>query len=151
MALEGFAAEWRHCDLVSNYISRAVSFNHADSFSYSILLSTVVNELLEMAYWHHGSGGPLNLDIWEMPPETVIELIFPVDGESRSYLQETVEIIEKEDPQSLYLAELTRENARPSSIGFYELACNYGAKIGIEDLGEGLVKVTLAVNLNGEW
>ena len=63
LALEGFTAEWRHCDIVSNYISRAASFNRADAFLYSNLLSTVVNELLEVAFWHHDSGEPLNLDI----------------------------------------------------------------------------------------
>jgi hypothetical protein len=151
LALEGFAAEWRHCDIVSNYISRAASFNRADAFAYSNLLSTVVNELLEVAFWRHGPGGPLNLGIWERPPETVIELELPVDGPTKIFLTELVKTIRDGDPQSLYLAELIREQANPSSIGFYELASNYNAKIEIQDQGENLVKLTLAVNLNGEW
>ena len=151
LALEGFTAEWRHCDIVSNYISRAASFNRADAFLYSNLLSTVVNELLEVAFWHHGSGGPLNLDIWDRPPETVIELELPVDATTRTFFKDLVKTIKDGDPQALYLAELASEQADPSSIGFYELASNYNAKIEIQDQGEHIVKLTLAVNLNGEW
>ena len=149
--LDGFKADWRHCDLVSNYIARAASFNRPDSFSYSNLLSTVVNELLEIVFRRHGPGETLRLDILENPPETVVELAFPVDEATRDLLMEIIRMIEEEDPQSLYLAELTREGANPSYIGFYELAANYKAKITIQDHGEGLVKLTMAVNLNGEW
>ena len=149
--LEGFTAEWRHCDVVSNYMARASSFNRADAFSYSNLLSTVVNELLEVVFWHHGPGGTLSLEIWDRPPETVIELSFPVEVATKRFFTELVAAIEDGDPQSLYLDELAREPADPSSMSFYELASNYNAKIGLEDQGKDLVKLTLAVNLNGEW
>ena len=47
LASDGFAADWRHCDLLSNYVSHVVSFDKPDPFVFSNLLSTVINEILE--------------------------------------------------------------------------------------------------------
>jgi hypothetical protein len=110
-----------------------VSFGKADPFAFSNLLSTVINEVLEIVFLQHAEGPPIELGLYQLGAETLIVTDLSVDQKSRAFYLDTARELETRDVQSLYTAEILREGPASRAIGLYELAANYGARIEVAD------------------
>lgn len=144
-----FAADWSHCSLVSNYLSRVVSFTEADPFAFWNLLSTIINEILEAIFWHHAARGQIQLRLVEEGEDTLIVFHIPVDEQSREFYQRTLAAMEGNDVARLYRDEILREGPVSPAIGFFEIAANYGARFDLaDDLDAQELRLAVRVNLS---
>jgi len=141
-----FAADWKHCDQVANYLARLASFDRPDTFLYSNLLSTVLNELLEVAFFHHQPPGTVRCTLLRHGAMDRIELTIPVDEASRGFYKRGVADAQSNRVAELYASSLLGDRPLDRSIGFLELAADYGARISLngEDRDNA---VTLSVDL----
>ncbi|MDB6171983.1 MAG: ubiquinone biosynthesis methyltransferase UbiE [Chthoniobacteraceae bacterium] len=130
----GFAAHWRHCDQMANYLSRAVSLERTDSFFYSNLLSTVLNELFEIVFYQHQSAGQLLCSILRDGPVDRIELNIPVGKTQTEFYQSSVADAQSLRAGELYTRSLLGEAGASGAVGLLELASDYGAKIWVDSL-----------------
>ena len=149
IATDGFAADWDHCDQLSNYVSHVVSFDKPDAFAFSNLLSTVVNEILEVIYKNHGSGDPITLTLYQVGRDTVIVCEVTVNDDARTFYLKAADNLQSGDVESRYRESIMGNEEIPQEIGFFELAADYGAHIDIEDIPEkNRVRLTVRVYLN---
>jgi hypothetical protein len=144
-----FAADWKHCDQIANYLARIASFDRADTFLYSNLLSTVLNELLEVAFFHHQPPGTVRCTLLRQGTMDRIELTIPVDKSSRGFYERGVADAQSARVTELYASSLLGERPLDRSIGFLELAADYGARISLNG-AESANAVTLSVDLRLE-
>jgi hypothetical protein len=127
-----FTKDWRHCDLVANYLSRLASFDRTDTFFYSNLLSTVLNELMEIAFFKHHPAGPLTCKLLRSGPVDRVELLIPVNDASRSFYERAVEEAQSSRAAEAYAQALLGEDRTNPALGLLELASDYGASIRLE-------------------
>lgn len=149
LEIGAFAADWRHCDQVANYVSRAVSFDRVDTFLYANLLSTVLNELLEIVFHQHKVVGTLRCTFFRDGALDRVELRIPVDGLQWEFYRKGAADAQSPDVAELYTRTLLGELSSEHSIGFLELASDYGAKIWLEEL-DGGSELRLVVDLHLE-
>jgi hypothetical protein len=144
-----FAADWKHCDQVANYLARIASFDRPDTFLYSNLLSTVLNELLEVAFFNHQPTGTLKFSLLRNGSTDRIELKIPVNGEIRGFYERGVSDAQSNRVTELYASSLIGDRPLDRSIGFLELAANYGARISLNGTSaEDLVMLSVDVRLD---
>src|SRR5262249_45389246 len=101
-----FTADWKHCDQVANYLARLASFDRPDTFLYSNLLSTVLNELLEVAFFNHQATGTLKCSLLREGTTDRIELKIPVDGAIRGFYEKGVSDAQSTSVSELYASSL---------------------------------------------
>src|SRR3954470_15854564 len=87
---DAFAGDWRHCDLVANYLAQLVAHDRPDSFLYANLLSTVLNELLESVFARRQRAGAVTCTLLREGRGDRIELLIPVDAAARAFYEEAV-------------------------------------------------------------
>jgi hypothetical protein len=144
-----FAADWKHCDQLANYLARIASFDRPDTFLYSNLLSTVLNELLEVAFFNHQPSGTLKCSLLRKGATDRIELNIPVNGEIRGFYERGVSDAQSNRVTELYASSLRGDRPLDRSIGFLELAANYGAQISLNGTGtENLITLSVDVRLD---
>ncbi len=144
-----FAADWKHCDQVANYMARAVSFDRADTFLYSNQLSTVLNELLEIAFYQHRVVGALRCTLFRDGPLDRIEMRIPVDALQSEFYRNATAAAQSPDVAELYTRSLLGEGVPEHLSGFLELAADYGAGIWLEEL-DGGTELRLVADLHFE-
>jgi hypothetical protein len=144
-----FIADWKHCDQVANYLARIASFDRPDTFLYSNLLSTVLNELLEVAFFNHQPTGTLTCSLLREGAADRIELKIPVDGAVRGFYERGVSDAQSTRVTELYASSLLGDRPMDRSIGFLELAANYGARISLNgSAADNLVTLSVDVRLD---
>ena len=139
--MAAFATDWNHCDQVANYLARLASFDRADTFLYSNLLSTVLNELFEIAFVHHQCAGQLGCTLRRAGKIDRIELRIPARVEDRAFLQRIVGEAQADGVGERYRSALLLDQAPDHSVGLLELAADYGARIEFQEIsapGEGV-------------
>jgi hypothetical protein len=142
-------ADWRHCDQVANYLARIASFDRTDTFLYSNLLSTVLNELLEVAFFHHKAAGTMRCTLLRGGVNDRIELTLPVDADSREFYRRGVAEAQSAKVGKLYTRALLAEQPLDRRVGLLELAADYGARISLDDSkGDGELTLQIDVRLD---
>ncbi len=149
VSADSFSMDWAHCDQLSNYLARVVGFDRADTFIFSNLLSTVLNEILEAIFLNHANDGSIVLSLYQSGEDTVIISDIPVDEEANAFYVTTASDIEKGDASEMYRREMIKEKEVSRAIGFYELAADYGARIGVKEQFEsGVLRLCVSVQLD---
>ena len=145
-----FASNWAYCDRVSSYVARMVSHNRADSLRYGNLFSSALNELLETVFRVHGPSGQFSCAVYRMGGCDRIELTLPADGKVRSFYRDTAGRLHVAEAPEHYRAALFAPGAVEPSIGLYELAVDYQARIRIEEPADGSLRLIAELVLEGE-
>src|SRR5215469_9353938 len=73
-----FDSHWANCERVSSYIARAVSHNRPDALLHYNLLSSALNEILELAFRSHAPGASISCSV--LRKETVDRIVLDVPG-----------------------------------------------------------------------
>ncbi len=142
------ATDWRHCDRMANYLARLASFDRTDAFLYSNLLSTVLNELFEIVFWHHEVPGAVNCTLLRSGDTDRIELEIPIDEPDRSFYETAVAQAQLPDAAVNYTRSMFGDATPDRAIGLLELAADYGAGIWLESHPESaVVRLTVEVTL----
>jgi hypothetical protein len=146
--LAAFAADWNHCDQIANYLAQLVSHDRPDTFLYANLLSTVLNELLEVVYARHQPAGAVKCTLRRTGPTDHLEFRIPVDQEARGFYLRSVHAAESPAVAERYTRALLGSDAPDRALGFLELAADYGARFSIEEVaGETEIRLTVQVTL----
>lgn len=144
-----FTANWLQCDRVANYLARTVSSDRADTFLHSNLLSTVLNELFEIAFTQHRAGGKITCALARNGEADHVELTIPVDPAQRTFYRQQVEQLHSGNVSDLYARALLGEAAPGTAVGLLELAADYGATISLDDsLDDAHVRLVVEIQLN---
>jgi hypothetical protein len=146
--MAAFAGDWSHCDQVANYLAQLVSHDRADTFLYSNLLSTVLNELLEAVFARHRPAGNLQCLLGRSGAVDRIELAIPVDDEARGFYERSVAAARETGVAEIYTRSLLGKEPPERSLGILELAADYGARFSIESAaGPGEIRLVVEVSL----
>lgn len=145
---EAFAADWRHCDQVANYLAQLVAHDRPDSFLYANLLSTVLNELLESVFARHHRHGSVQCTLLREGKQDRIELVIPVDAAARAFYEETATAAQAASVAEVYTRTWLGKDAPPDLLGLLELAADYGARLSVEETGSAdEIRLVLLVTL----
>lgn len=128
-----FAADWNHCDQIANYLAQLVSHDRRDSFLYANLLSTVLNELLEVVYAQHAPTGAVKCALAREAQTDRIALTIPVESDARSFYERSVAATQNPAVTESYTRALLGEEPPDRALGFLELAANYGARLTLAE------------------
>ena len=73
-----FDSDWANCERVSSYVARAVSHNRRDPLLHYNLLSSALNEILELAFRAHAPGASISCSV--LRKETIDRIVLDVPG-----------------------------------------------------------------------
>ncbi|CDM62762.1 hypothetical protein LPU83_pLPU83d_1392 (plasmid) [Rhizobium favelukesii] len=124
-----FTADWLHCDQLSNYIARMVSHDRRDPLRHSNLLSSALNELLEMSFRSDAQEGELVCDLYRHEQTERIELSFPCPSQQRRFYFELVDGLNDGEKLANYVRVIADETAPIAQAVLLGLAVNYDADI----------------------
>jgi len=143
-----FAADWRHCDRIANYHAGLASFDRTDSFLYDILFSTVLNELFEILFFQHAPSGRVSCALSRNGGTDRIELDIPSGDREREFYRRSVEVAQRPGVGEVYTRSLLGDESPDHSVGFLELAADYGARIRLEETpGSDFIRLIVEVSL----
>lgn len=145
-----FAADWRHCDQVANYLARSVSLDRADPFLHANLLSTVLNEALEVVFYQHAAGGTFRCAMHRAGAADRIEMLVPAGQAERAFYRDGVAVARAQNVTEIYTRSLLADAAPARSIGLLELAADYGAEISLDENADPeRLRLVIEVSLEG--
>ena len=144
----GLVGAWEHCDQIANYLAQLASHDRTDSFLYANLLSTILNELLEVVFTRHAPRDAVRCTISRAGASDQITLRIPVDEESRAFYQRSVAAAQRDDVGDLYAHSLLDREDPAVALGFLELASDYRARFSLHDSeADTYVDLQLSVEL----
>ena len=140
-----FTTDWSHCDRLSNYVARMVSHDRRDPIRHANLLSSAINELLEMSFRTGAHEGELECELYRCSQLERIKLTFPCPPSQRHDLNEAI-LSMKEGPNLLpYLEVIASDVAPLDQATLLGLVVNYDAAIRVGD--STAERLTLVVDL----
>jgi len=144
-----FGSDWIHCGLMSSHLASLVSHKRADPLYYANLLSSALNELLELAFRVHAGPGTVGCTVLHDGPRDRIVVDIPCDADGRSFYAEAVAATRDEDIARRYLNCLLDEEDFDPRTGLFELAVDYRATLALEDGPPGGVRLVADLLLDG--
>jgi hypothetical protein len=132
MEIADFLSAWPHCDYLSTYVARMVSHNRSDSVLHSTLLSSALNELLELSFRTRGLSGSLVCRVSRHEAMERVELTFPCAREDRQLYEEAAARSKAKEAQDRYLNSLSEDSVPSSDVVLWELAINHDAVLRIK-------------------
>jgi hypothetical protein len=125
-SVNGFARQWSRCHLVANFFSRYVSANEGDPEQHATLISTFVNELLEVVFRNHAEEGEIEVIFRKRGRNVVLQLIIPVDNQHRMFYRMAVKMVNQPDLKSWFRARLEEPaEGEDPMLGILELVAVY--------------------------
>lgn len=135
MNMAAFTADWSHCDQCSNYVARMVSHDRRDPIRHANLLSSALNELLEMSFHSNEDDGEFVYRFYRYREMERIELTFPCSPQKRRFYHEIIQELKGEQALASYLDVIANDAAPADRAILFGLAVNYDADIKARDLG----------------
>ncbi|MEZ2223576.1 ubiquinone biosynthesis methyltransferase UbiE [Rhizobium sp. RCC_161_2] len=135
MNMAVFTADWSHCDQCSNYVARMVSHDRRDPIRHANLLSSALNELLEMSFHSNEDDGEFVYRFYRYRETERIELTFPCSPQKRRFYHEIVQELQGEQALASYLDVIANDAAPADRAILLGLVVNYDADIKARDLG----------------
>ncbi|WP_306910816.1 ubiquinone biosynthesis methyltransferase UbiE [Rhizobium mesoamericanum] len=129
MEMATFTADWLHCDQLSNYVARMVSHDRRDPLRHANLLSSALNELLEMSFRSDAQEGALTCGFYRHGQIERIELSFPCASQQRRYYSDLVNGLKDNGKLASYIEVIGDETAPIEKAVLLGLAINYEAEI----------------------
>ncbi|OWW05443.1 ubiquinone biosynthesis methyltransferase UbiE [Rhizobium sp. R72] len=129
MEMATFTADWLHCDQLSNYVARMVSHDRRDPLRHSNLLSSALNELLEMSFRSDAQEGALICAFYRHEQIERIELSFPCPSQQHRFYSELVEALKYGANLANYVEVIADETVPLEKAILLGLAVNYDADI----------------------
>ena len=126
-----FDSNWANCERVSSYLARAVSHNRRDSLLHYNLLSSALNEILELAFRSHAPGASITCSLLRKNGLDRVVLSVPGNDELSAAYRKMVGEAGRDSAERLTSEILA---GAPASAGFslMELAANYKAEFRLE-------------------
>lgn len=142
--LDALRRDWRRCSLSSDFVGTA----SCEPRFAQRLISTAVNELLELVFRLGADGSAANLNVRSEGERATIVLDLPLSAQRRHDLQARLDDIMRSGPQQVYLQQLGAEAEPEPLFGVLQLMVDFSATLSHEALPAGL-RLRLNVNLAG--
>lgn len=124
--VNGFVRQWSHCHLVANFLSRYVSANEGDPERHATLMSTFVNELLEVVFRNHAGEGEIDVIFRKRGRHLVLQITIPVLDQHRIFYRMAVKMVNQPDLKSWFRARLEEPaEGEDTMLGMLELVAVY--------------------------
>lgn len=143
-----FGADWGNLDLLASYVARIVSVGRSDPVRYANMFSSVLNELLEVVYFHSDRAGVVECSIQRDGDIDRIALNVPCDPASRAFYATVRDSLTSDDSAQRYAEALLSDGPLDRRIGFWELVADYKATIAIAPTADAGVTVTVDLALD---
>ena len=105
----GFGQHWKHCALVSNYLATFTSELLDKSEVHANLVSTVLNELLEVVFRRNAGVGQVSITLTGDDERLVVKISVPVDEKDRAYsIVEMAELVARSDVEELHQEQIVK-------------------------------------------
>jgi hypothetical protein len=146
----GFTKKWTHCNQLANFLARYASAGEPDPERQATLLSTFINEVLEVLYRHHHSG-EVQLTFRRQGKRMGLRAEVPADADAERFYTGAVGIFTRPDLDAWYREWLERVpgldddaprgGAEPgldiSAAGVLELVAVYDTVVKLEGSADG--------------
>lgn len=152
----GFAQHWKHCDLVANYLAAFTSEILHKSDVHANLVSTVLNELLEVVFRRNAGQGEIGIVLKGDGIKVVVEISVPVAEEDRRFYEDMTKLVQRHDRDELHrqqLADPDETGEQNLSLSLLELAAVYDAVLevqSVDDAGPLLLMLPFQIDLEHE-
>jgi hypothetical protein len=127
-----FNSVWANCEGVSSYIARATSLNRPDSLMHFNLLSSALNELLELAFRSHAPGASITCGVSRKGDRDRVVLRVPGNEEVTSAYRRLVSEAGGGDSAERLASQLLAGAPPSAGLSLMELAANYKARFELE-------------------
>ena len=127
-----FNSVWANCEGVSSYIARATSLNRPDSLMHFNLLSSALNELLELAFRSHAPGASITCSVLRKGGLDRVVLRVPGNEEVASAYRRLVSEADSGDSAERFASQLLAGAPPSTGLSLMELAANYKARFQLE-------------------
>jgi len=136
--MQHFTQDWRHCDQTSNYLAQLVGVSHPQAKRYINLLSTILNEMLEVIFRQNKINdvkGSMNISIKQEGNYVFTTFDMPVNELEKDFFIQTIESINQGDSKAIYQQALqttvinNKDNEACLPLGLYDVVANYDVKI----------------------
>ena len=143
--LEQFRTDWRRLALSSDFLGETA----AQACYAQRVVSSAVNELLELVYRLGANSGSAALSVTHRADELELELRLPLDPESARRVSAEVARLNDADPQRLYIEQLGQSQPTSTLFGVLYLMADFGARIVAATGPEGLRLTVLLSTAEG--
>lgn len=139
--LEQLRADWRRLALSSDFLGEAT----AQARFAQRVVSSAVNELLELVYRLGAGQGSAALAVVHADEQLEIRLTLPLEPEQAGQVQQEVARLREMDARSVYFEQLGQSAALSPLFGMLHLMADYGARIDVDNAEGGLLlRLTLS-------
>lgn len=134
----GFGQHWKHCDLVANYLATFTSELLNQTEAHANLVSTVLNELLEIVFRRNAGQGQICITLTGDEAELLVRILVPVDQGDLAFYGDVAAMTARTDVHDLHCEQLEQPapDERNLSLGLLELAAVYGAVLKVTPVDE---------------
>lgn len=135
----GFGQHWKHCALVSNYLATFTSELLDKSEIHANLVSTVLNELLEVVFRRNAGVGQVSITLTGDDTSLVVRISVPVDDNDRTFYMDMAELVSRNDVEKLHQEQIVQpsDEGNNLSLGLLELAAVYRAVLEVSPSDDG--------------
>ncbi len=149
LAAAGFGQHWRLCSLVSDYLATFTSELLDKTEAHENLVSTVLNELLEVVFRRNAGTGQITVTLVGDETHITVKIVVPVEEEHRRCYEEMAELVAGRDIDDLHQKRLSQlDMDEPDlSFGLLELATVYDAILEVVPVEERSVLLQLPFRL----
>lgn len=135
--VNSFARQWSQCHLVANFLARYVSANEGDPERHALLLSTFVNELLEVVFRNHAEEGEIDVIFRKRGRKSVIQLTVPAQDQHRVFYRMVVQLVNQPDLKTWFRARLQEPaDGEDTMLGILELVAVYSCSLTLVEPSE---------------
>ena len=146
--MEKFSNDWRHCDYSASYLAQLISSRATDPTKQSIMLSTVINELLEVIYHLKEKTRSLMIEIKDSGSDIIIDFCLSMSEKNQLLFNSFFSCNDAEQLKKVYLSELKRVVNNEEAhrfIGLYEIIADYDVQLSYQKKPEiNILRMKLA-------
>jgi len=147
--LDKFTQDWQHCGSSANYLAQLVSSCSADPTKMFIMLSTVINELLEVIYYMQDNDNHLKVEVKQFNDNLIVDFNLILTEEQQLMFDVFFKTIANEKAEKVYLSEINRlkngEDAHPL-IGLFEIIADYNVQLALKTQPQiNTLRMTLSI------
>jgi hypothetical protein len=137
--MEKFSSDWRHCDYSASYLAQLISSRASDPTNQSIMLSTVINELLEVIYHLKEKSKSLMIEIKDSGSDIIIDFCLSMSETNQLLFTSFFNCNDTTQLKKVYLSELKRVVNNEEAhrfIGLYEIIADYDVQLSYQKKSE---------------
>jgi hypothetical protein len=144
MAGSVFKARWRTCSDTANLVAQALSLGSPDSQQYTSLVSSITNELFELAHRTGTSAGTVRVKASAPGGGIRFHLEFDAGDNAVRITSEVAQA--RVAGMTQYLQMLGREETAPTLLMLMELTVVHNVSLTVRELGEERIELNASLN-----